>query len=188
MHTRTKRNYLSLGETAHRRKHTHSCMHSTAQRAQSQQIIRCVRCKTISLCLCWCYPQMNTVLCRSKHAPVHSERLLLKAVWHTTCLSLTLPDLSFLSFLCSVRQWTLLLYQSCWPSNGTFPYICSNFVISLLILFLFNSQHPVLLHLTSSSHFQITYLFSQHLAHPAFFSPALLSLHDKSGVLFRYRI
>ncbi len=71
---------------------THTYMHITQKwAAASQHIIRCIRCRMISLCLCWCYLQMNSVLCCSKHAPVHSPRkvvrLFLKAVWHTTCLT-----------------------------------------------------------------------------------------------------
>lgn len=89
-------------------KKRHTSMHRAPRRVQSHRIIRCIRCETISPRLCWCYLQTNPVLRGSKQGAVHSERLLLKAVWHTTCLLLTRPDLASVSFCLSGRRRTLL--------------------------------------------------------------------------------
>lgn len=155
-------------------------MHPTPQRAQSQHIIRCIRCTAISLRLCWCYLQVNTGVCCSKQAPVHSERLLLKAVWHTTRLPLTHPDLSLLSPVRRLHPAPATLPQSCSLSDVTFP--CSNspsYPISLSGTTHFSSiRFPLP---TSRSHIFSLDTFNTLLP----LTPALFSTCDKSRVLLR---
>lgn len=112
----------------------------------SQHVIRCIRCSAISLCLCRCYLQMNTVLSRSEHALVHSALRwrrrdyfskqwdTLPVLFHPCSPSLTPPDLSLLFPLIPPPLCTMLcpLYLRLGPSNFTFSYICCVFLISLL--------------------------------------------------------
>lgn len=114
--------------------------------AASQHIIRCIRCKTISLCLCWCYLQMNTVLCCSEHALIRSALWwwdyfskhcdTLPVFLHSKTPSLTLPDLSFLSFLqhhppsVGLRTSVRLLYLHLGLFDSTFSLSSLDFPMS----------------------------------------------------------
>lgn len=160
--------------------------------------IRCVRCKTISLCLCWCYLQMNTVLCCSEHNLAHPEvRLFLTAVWHTTChtsfihppppLQLCLIYLSHYFIPSPSTQCSPLSpFHPCIALTLHFHTFVLPFFPPLPILFISLSTHP-----TPTSPFDFLLLHLNHTSFllppqlPASLSPALCSLWDKSSVLLR---
>lgn len=132
---------------------THTHMHTTPEHSEQQAntLSDVLDVRRLFLCLCWCYLQMNIVLCCSELAPVHSALRWQGRDYFSKrrdTLPILLHSYAFLSnsswFIfsvfppvpSSVRLWTLLcpLYLLLGQSN---------FLIPPLILFIsLNTQAP----------------------------------------------